>query len=89
MTENTTNETLIETNGQIMTAERHFDAPRERVFDAWTDPDQVDQWWGPTAFSIRPTRRTFDRTASGSSSGGSRRRGIPEPDRLRRNRTTI
>ena len=26
---------------------RIFDAPRERVFAAWTDPDQVAAWYGP------------------------------------------
>ena len=26
---------------------RIFDAPRERVFKAWTDPDQVAAWYGP------------------------------------------
>jgi len=25
---------------------RTFDAPAARVFDAWTTPDQVRQWWG-------------------------------------------
>lgn len=30
---------------------RVFDAPREMVFDAWTDPEQVVQWWGPTGFT--------------------------------------
>jgi uncharacterized protein YndB with AHSA1/START domain len=27
--------------------ERTFDAPRERVFAAYTDPKLVPQWWGP------------------------------------------
>lgn len=27
--------------------ERTFDAPREMVFKAWTDPEMVAQWWGP------------------------------------------
>jgi len=27
--------------------EREFDAPRERVFEAFTDPEQIPQWWGP------------------------------------------
>lgn len=26
---------------------RVFDAPRERVFRAWTDPDQLAAWYGP------------------------------------------
>lgn len=26
---------------------RVFDAPRQRVFAAWTDPDQFAQWFGP------------------------------------------
>ena len=27
--------------------ERVFDAPRERVFAAFTDPELIPQWWGP------------------------------------------
>lgn len=30
---------------------RIFDAPRERVFKAWTDPRQVARWWGPHGFT--------------------------------------
>ena len=30
---------------------RLFDAPRELVFEAWTDPEQVVQWWGPHGFT--------------------------------------
>jgi uncharacterized protein YndB with AHSA1/START domain len=26
--------------------ERTFDAPRERVFDAWTNPELLRRWWG-------------------------------------------
>ena len=44
--------------GNIMTNEerelvltRVFDAPRELVFKAWTDPKQVAQWWGPHRFT--------------------------------------
>ena len=30
---------------------RVFDAPRERVFRAWTDPEHLKQWWGPKGFT--------------------------------------
>jgi uncharacterized protein YndB with AHSA1/START domain len=30
---------------------RLFDAPREMVWEAWTDPRQVALWWGPKGFS--------------------------------------
>ena len=30
---------------------RTFDAPRERVFRAWTDPRVLEQWWGPPGFT--------------------------------------
>ena len=29
----------------ILRLTRLFDAPRERVFDAWTNPDVLKQWW--------------------------------------------
>jgi uncharacterized protein YndB with AHSA1/START domain len=34
-----------------LTITRVFDAPREVVFRAWTDPQQVSQWWGPRGFT--------------------------------------
>jgi uncharacterized protein YndB with AHSA1/START domain len=27
--------------------ERTFDAPRDRVFEAYTDPKLIPEWWGP------------------------------------------
>ena len=35
---------------RTMTMTRTFDAPRELVFKAWTDPKMVQQWWGPQGF---------------------------------------
>jgi uncharacterized protein YndB with AHSA1/START domain len=32
--------------------ERLYDAPVQAVWDAWTDTDQVAQWWGPRGFTI-------------------------------------
>jgi uncharacterized protein YndB with AHSA1/START domain len=30
---------------------RIFDAPRELVYEAWTDPCHMTRWWGPTVFT--------------------------------------
>lgn len=30
---------------------RVFDAPVELVWKAWTDPQEVTRWWGPTGFT--------------------------------------
>lgn len=35
------------TTDQHVVITRVFDAPRERVFRAWTDPDQLAAWFGP------------------------------------------
>jgi len=35
-----------------ITFERAFEAPREDVFDAWTDPEQIAQWWDPTGVPL-------------------------------------
>ncbi len=29
---------------------RVFDAPRELVWEAWTNPRHADKWWGPSGF---------------------------------------
>ena len=34
-----------------MVVTRIFDAPRELVWKAWTDPKYVTQWWGPKDFT--------------------------------------
>jgi uncharacterized protein YndB with AHSA1/START domain len=44
MTDQTTSHELVIT--------RIFDAPRELVYRAFTDPDQLAQWFGPVGFSV-------------------------------------
>jgi uncharacterized protein YndB with AHSA1/START domain len=36
---------------QELITTRLFDAPREVVFQAWTDPQQLKRWWGPKGFT--------------------------------------
>jgi uncharacterized protein YndB with AHSA1/START domain len=31
---------------------RVFDAPRDQVFDAWTKPEKMAQWWGPKGAKV-------------------------------------
>lgn len=49
-------------NRQIIST-RVFDVPRARVFEAWTDPDQLAKWWGPRGFTN--TFHIFDQTPGG------------------------
>jgi uncharacterized protein YndB with AHSA1/START domain len=38
---------------------RFFDAPLEQVWKAWSDPEYVMQWWGPTGFTAPVARIDF------------------------------
>ena len=53
--ERATNKTTIEADPNLPTIRitRDFDAPRDRVFKAWVDPDLVVQWLGPNSSEIR------------------------------------
>jgi uncharacterized protein YndB with AHSA1/START domain len=44
---------------------RIFDAPREQVFRAWTDPDQVAQWYGPEHFDTPREKIRIDLRVGG------------------------
>lgn len=35
---------------------RVFDAPRDRVWEAWTEPERMKRWWGPKDFSCPVSR---------------------------------
>lgn len=55
MTRTTTNETRIDADPNLPTVSivRDFDAPPERVFRAWTDPELVVKWLGPESVTMR------------------------------------
>ena len=36
--------------------ERVFNAPRDRVFAVYTDPELIPRWWGPRRFTTRVER---------------------------------
>ena len=39
------------TSDREIVATRVFDAPRELVFQTWTDPKHLSNWWGPRGFT--------------------------------------
>jgi uncharacterized protein YndB with AHSA1/START domain len=46
--------------GREFTITRVFDAPRELVWKAWTDPDHVARWFGPRGFTTPRSTVTMD-----------------------------
>lgn len=40
-----------ETGTQELLIERVFDAPRELLWKAWSEPERMKQWWGPAGFT--------------------------------------
>jgi uncharacterized protein YndB with AHSA1/START domain len=48
-----TDTTTIYSDGADLVMERTFDAPREEVWKAFTDPTIVPRWWGPHGTTTR------------------------------------
>ena len=44
---------MTQANNTEIVIERVFDAPRELVWKAWTDPEHVAKWWGPDGMTTR------------------------------------
>jgi uncharacterized protein YndB with AHSA1/START domain len=47
----TKNSPVVELHDREFRITRIFNAPRELVFKAWTDPAHMAQWWGPHHFT--------------------------------------
>jgi uncharacterized protein YndB with AHSA1/START domain len=43
----------------VLKIERIMDAPMERIWRAWSEPDLVKQWWGPQGYSCPEAKITF------------------------------
>jgi uncharacterized protein YndB with AHSA1/START domain len=66
---------IAEPGKQEIVITRFFDAPRKAVFEAYTDPGLIPEWWGPKSFTtivdrmdVRPggTWRFVQRDAAGN-----------------------
>lgn len=51
---NTNNYPDVQSDREIVIT-RIFNAPRDLVFKAWTEPKHIEQWWGPKGFTTRVT----------------------------------
>jgi uncharacterized protein YndB with AHSA1/START domain len=47
-----------DTSKRELVVARTFNAPRELVFQAWTDPRRVAHWWGPRGFTTTTSEMT-------------------------------
>lgn len=46
---------MTETTNSLTTSlviDRTFNAPRDLVFEAWTEAEHLAQWWGPKEMTI-------------------------------------
>src|SRR2546430_786399 len=89
---------VVEMPIKELVIERVFDAPRERVFDVFTQPEHLQKWWGPIGvgiplaeFEARPGGNIFiaERALDGTMvyiAGVVRE--IQRPSRLRRARSS-
>ena len=53
----------LDRDPQAIIAVRELDAPRALVWQAWSDPKHLSQWWGPTGFTT--TTGAFDMRPGG------------------------
>ena len=60
-----TDSTPVAAADQQVKITRTFDAPREAVFRAWTDPDEVAAWYGPEHFDTPRERIRIDLRVGG------------------------
>ena len=85
-------ETTSSVAAPSLTIERTFDAPRQLVWKAWTDPAHVMQWLGPSGFTATDFQMDPDPGGSWSSrmvgpdgaqyANGGIVREVIEPERL-------
>ena len=46
-------------NNRVVTIERTFNAPIDLVWQAWTQPEHIANWWGPKGMQTRVLEHNF------------------------------
>jgi uncharacterized protein YndB with AHSA1/START domain len=44
---------------RVLTLKRTFDAPVDLVWEAWTEPGHIAQWWGPKGMKTKVVEHNF------------------------------
>ena len=44
---------------RVLTITRVFNAPRQLVWEVWTNPEHIAKWWGPTGMETRVEKQDF------------------------------
>ena len=52
-------ENLNEISKRMLTIKRTFSVPRKLVWEAWTKPEHIVQWWGPKGMLIKVIEHNF------------------------------
>ena len=50
---------MTDTTDREITLTRHINAPRALVWQACSEPEHIDRWWGPDGFTNRTVRMDF------------------------------
>jgi len=48
-----------ETNSRTLTLERTFNAPLKLVWEAWTQPEHIVEWWAPKGMKTKVIEHDF------------------------------
>lgn len=59
MSTNLLSDFIVDKNNRTVTIKRDFDALLNLVWDAWTKPELLDQWWAPKPFTSKTKEMDF------------------------------
>ncbi|REK77167.1 SRPBCC family protein [Paenibacillus paeoniae] len=53
------NKMTTKVDGNVLTVEREFNAPRSLVFQVYSDAEHLKQWWGPRGWEVTVCKIDF------------------------------
>ncbi|HET7578973.1 MAG TPA: SRPBCC domain-containing protein, partial [Bacillales bacterium] len=53
MSQEKVNNKTVEASQNELVVKRIFDAPRDLVFEAWSQPEHLAEWWGPKGYTMQ------------------------------------